>query len=151
MKWCCSSLEVSSTGRTLSSPRPYPLILARIQVSTETQKPWQQSLLSSMAQDLWVSRFEGTASIKMCEIAPSHVKETSFTCSLVINWIQTAACSFRMFERPYFMLTKVCRARINYLKLLSFLRYLLTVWSHIFTQCSQGGKVTLGNTLCTFK
>ena len=24
----------------------------------------------------------------MCEIDPSHVKETRFTCSLVINWIQ---------------------------------------------------------------
>ena len=29
--------------------------------------------------------FEGTASIKMHEIDPSHEKETSFTCSLVIN------------------------------------------------------------------
>ena len=29
--------------------------------------------------------FKGTASIKMCEIDPSHVKETSFTCSLVIH------------------------------------------------------------------
>ena len=30
----------------------------------------------------------------------------------------------------------------NYLKLLCFLHYPLTVWSHIFTECSQGGKVT---------
>ena len=29
--------------------------------------------------------FRATASIKMREIDPSHVKETSFTCSLVIN------------------------------------------------------------------
>ena len=29
--------------------------------------------------------FKGTASIKMREIDPSHVKETSFTCSVVIN------------------------------------------------------------------
>ena len=28
------------------------------------------------------------------------MKETSFTCSLVINWIQKVACSFTMFERP---------------------------------------------------
>ena len=44
------------------------------------------------------------------------------------------------------MLTKVCRARINYLKLWCFLYYPLMVWSHIFTGCSQGGKVTFGNT-----
>ena len=49
------------------------------------------------------------------------------------------------------MLTKVCRARINYLKLSCFLHYPLTVWSHIFTRCSQGGKVTFRNTLCIFK
>ena len=35
-----------------------------------------------------LSSFKGTPSIKMTEIDPSHVKETSFTCSLVINWIQ---------------------------------------------------------------
>ena len=49
------------------------------------------------------------------------------------------------------MLPKVCKARINSLKLLCFLHYLLTVRSYIFTRCSQGGKVTFGNTLCTFK
>ena len=107
----------------------------------------------------------------MGEIDPSHVKETSFTCSLVIHWIPKAACSFRMFERLCLrqrrlftfirhyasrevscgMLTKVCRARIIYLKLSCFLHYPLTVWSHLFTGCSQGGKVTFGNTLCTFK
>ena len=27
----------------------------------------------------------GTASVKMREVTPSHVTETSFTCSLVIN------------------------------------------------------------------
>ena len=71
----------------------------------------------------------------MREIDPSHVKETGFTCSLVINSMQKAACSFRMFERSCLrlhrlfmfirhyavicgMLTKVCRARINYLNLL---------------------------------
>ena len=43
--------------------------------------------------------FKGTASIKMHEIDPSHVKETSFTCSLVINRIKKADCSFRTFER----------------------------------------------------
>ena len=43
------------------------------------------------------------------------------------------------------LLTKVCEARINYLKLSCFLHYPLTVWSHISTGCSQGGKVTLGN------
>ena len=32
-----------------------------------------------------VNRVKGTASIKMREIAPSHVNETSFTPSLVIN------------------------------------------------------------------
>ena len=81
-----------------------------------------------------------------------------------------AACSFRMFKRSYLrqhrlftfvrhyasrevscgMLTKICRARIKYLKLSCFFHYPLTVWSHILTGCSQGGKVTLGNTLCTF-
>ena len=89
------------------------------------------------------------------------VKETSFTCSLVIS-TKKAACSFRMFERSCLrqcrlfmfirhyascevscgMLTKVCKARMNYLKLLCFLHYPLTVWSHISTGCSQGGKVT---------
>ena len=74
-----------------------------------------------------------------------------------------------MFERSYFwpgrlfmfvhhyasgevscgMLTKVCESCINYLKLLCFLYYplILIVWSHIFTGCSQGGKVTFRNTL----
>ena len=48
------------------------------------------------------------------------------------------------------MVTKVCRAPINYLKLLCFLLYPLMVWSHIFIGCSQGGKVTFENTLWTF-
>ena len=48
------------------------------------------------------------------------------------------------------MLTKVCMACINFLKLLCFLHYLLMMWSHIFTGCSQGGKVTFWNMLCTF-
>ena len=68
-----------------------------------------------------------------------------------------ARCLFR-FIRYYSshqvscrMLTKVCRVPINYLKLLCFLHFPLTVWSHNFTGCSQGGKVTFGNTLCTFK
>ena len=34
--------------------------------------------------------FKGTVSINMCEIDPSHVKANTFTCSLVINWIQKA-------------------------------------------------------------
>ena len=34
-----------------------------------------------------------------CQWDPSEVKETIFNCSLVRNWIQNAACSFRMFER----------------------------------------------------
>ena len=46
-------------------------------------------------------------SIKMREIDPSHVKETRFTCSLVINE----------------MLTNVCKAHINYLQLSCFLHY----------------------------
>ena len=91
---------------------------------------------------------KGTASIKMREIGRSHVKETIFLCSLVMNLIKNkAACSFRMFERLCLqqhrlftfvrqyashevscgMLTKVCRAHINYLKLLCFLHYLLMV------------------------
>ena len=48
------------------------------------------------------------------------------------------------------MFTKVCAAHVNYLKLSCFLLYPLTVWCHIFTGCSQGGRVTFGNTLCTF-
>ena len=48
------------------------------------------------------------------------------------------------------MLTKVCRVCINYLKLSCFRHYALTVRSHIFTGCCQGGKVTFGYTLCTF-
>ena len=109
---------------------------------------------------------KGIASITMREIDPSHVKESSFTRWW---WIQKATCSFRMFERSCLrqrrlftfvrhasrevsceMLTKVCRARINYLNLSCFLHYPHTVWSHIFTGCSHGGKVTFGNTLCTF-
>ena len=42
---------------------------------------------------------KGTASITMREIDPTHAKETSFTCLLVIY--KKAACSFRMFERSY--------------------------------------------------
>ena len=49
------------------------------------------------------------------------------------------------------MLTKVCKVCKNCLKLSRFLHYPLTVWSHIFTGCNQGGKVTFGNTLYTFK
>ena len=49
------------------------------------------------------------------------------------------------------MFTKVFTVQINYLKLSCFLLYPLTVWRHIFTGCSQGGKVTSGNMLCTFK
>ena len=49
------------------------------------------------------------------------------------------------------MFTKLWRAPINYLKLSCFLLYPLTVWHHICTGCSQGGKITFGNTLCTFK
>ena len=49
------------------------------------------------------------------------------------------------------MFTKVWAAHINYLKLSCFLLYPLTVWRHMFTGCSQGGKVTFGNTLYTFK
>ena len=48
-------------------------------------------------------------------------------------------------------LWNVVRAPVNYLKLSCFLHYPLTVWSHTFTGCSQGGKVTFGNTLYTFK
>ena len=40
-------------------------------------------------------RLKGTASIKMREIDPSHVKEISFICSLVIT---KTACSFRAFD-----------------------------------------------------
>ena len=32
-----------------------------------------------------IKLFKGTVSIKMCEVHTSHVKETSFICSLVIN------------------------------------------------------------------
>ena len=39
----------------------------------------------SSPQDLYNLHHKGTASIKMREINPSHKKETSFTCSLVIN------------------------------------------------------------------
>ena len=42
---------------------------------------------------------------------------------------------------------KVCAAHINYLEISWFLHYPLTVWSHIFPGCNQGGKVTFGNTL----
>ena len=100
-------------------------------------------------------RIKGTASIKMRETDPSHVKETSFSCSLVINEYKKDACGFRkpqknskkMFERSCLrqgrlftfvrhyasrevscgMLTKVCKARINYFKLSRFLHYSLTV------------------------
>ena len=58
--------------------------------------------------------------------------------------------SIKMCEISCGMLTKVCRVCINYLKLLYFLNYPLMVWSHIFTGCSQGEKVTFGNTLWTF-
>ena len=88
------------------------------------------------------------------------------TCWWQIEY-KRAACSFRMFERSYLwqrrlfkfvchyaslevscaMLSNVCRACINCLKLSCFLHFPLTVWSHIFTGCSQEWKVTLGNTL----
>ena len=49
------------------------------------------------------------------------------------------------------LFTNVCVGCINYLKLWCFLNYPLTVWSHIFTGCSQGGKLTFRNIVCTFK
>ena len=81
----------------------------------------------------------------MREIDPSHVKEASFTCSLVINSIRKKllvvleclkdrAFNSFTFIRHYAsrdvccgMLTKVCRACINYLKLLCFLHNLRTM------------------------
>ena len=48
------------------------------------------------------------------------------------------------------LFTKVCAARINYLGICWFLHYPLSVWSHIFTECSQGGKLTSGNISCPF-
>ena len=46
-------------------------------------------LLKQVSNDVTITRtFKGTASFKIREIDPSPVKETSFTCSLVINWIQ---------------------------------------------------------------
>ena len=87
-----------------------------------------------------------------------------------IEYKKSACFSFRMLERSclwqrrlfmflrYYvsrevscgMLTKVCRARRNYLKLSCFLHYPLTACSHILIGCSHGGKVTFGNMLCTF-
>ena len=52
-----------------------------------------------VVEGLLILLVKGTASFKMCEIDPSQVKETSFTCSLVINKYKKAACIFRMFER----------------------------------------------------
>ena len=49
------------------------------------------------------------------------------------------------------LFTKVCAGRINYLELSCLFHYPLTVWRHIFTRCSQRGKLTFGNILCTFK
>ena len=51
------------------------------------------------------------------------------------------------------MFTKVCVAHINHLEISWFLHYLFAVWSHIFTGCSQWGKVTfliLRNVSCAF-
>ena len=84
---------------------------------------------------------------------------------LVIEY-EKAACSLRMFKRLYLrqhrlftvvryyashevncgMLTKskVCRS------VFSICAHIVNLWSHIFTGCSQGGKVTFGNMLCTF-
>ena len=112
--------------------------------------PWgRHDCASSKAVSVWCgplpsskspfySHLKRTASSKMFEIDPSHVNEIEY---------KKAACGFRMFERSslrqhrlftfvrhyasrevsYGMLTKVCRARINYLKLSCFLHYLLTV------------------------
>ena len=78
----------------------------------------------------------------MREIDPSHVKETSCTCSLVILGLKDRAFDsarqsvYRVFTFVYHdasrgvscgMLTKVCKARIYYLKLSCFLHYQLTV------------------------
>ena len=49
------------------------------------------------------------------------------------------------------MLTKVCRACINFLKLSCFFCYPLMVWSYVFTIYSQGGKkVCFRNTFMGF-
>ena len=48
------------------------------------------------------------------------------------------------------MLTNVCQAHINYLKLSCFLQYPLALGCHVFTGCSQVEKVTFGNALYTF-
>ena len=48
--------------------------------------------------------------------------------------------------------TSSIRLGVNTFQSISwFLHYLLTVWSHIFTGCSQGGKLTFGNISCPFK
>ena len=46
----------------------------------------------------------------------------------------------------WFVYKGLC-GRINYLKRSCFLHYPLTVWHHIFTGCSHGGKL-FGNILC---
>ena len=53
------------------------------------------------------SSVKGTTSIKMREIDPSLLKEPSFICSFVINSIQKAACSFRMFRMHSFEITAI--------------------------------------------
>ena len=76
-----------------------------------------------LLNNVTISQIKGTVSIKMHEIDPSHVKKTSFTCSLVINRIQmserscfrqhrlfTFVCHYASREVICGMLTKVCRA-----------------------------------------
>ena len=48
------------------------------------------------------------------------------------------------------LIWKVCAAHINYLENSWFLHYPLTVWGHVFTGCSQGGKLTFENIWCPF-
>ena len=75
-----------------------------------------------------IPKFKGTASIKMREIHPSNVKATSFTCSLVRQRrVFTFVRHYASREVSCGILTKVCKARINYLKLLYLLHYPLTV------------------------
>ena len=56
--------------------------------ATEIKKEKEQNILNTDFLYRQSVYLKGTASIKMPEIDPSHVKEISFTCSLVVNCIQ---------------------------------------------------------------
>ena len=75
-------MSSSGTSFDLQCVSDVPITMAALSslIMSDLQSVFSLTCLLYFCHDI-----EGTTSIKMCESDPSHVKETSFTCSLVMN------------------------------------------------------------------